>query len=149
MMAGLKAAGATSAVNLALLGLLALLGYDEYPSDPSGIAMTMPSFAFAMIIIGGLVPGLLGSIVWLKMHENLGDKAWMGFSALALVIATLMTLPLTNPNAPSGDALVLVSILHYSTALLGGWLIPHFSSTGCTCLYCPICNKARAAPGDD
>lgn len=124
---GLKAAGAMSGINLLILGIMMLFGYDSFPVDPNGSEMSAFAFVIGTIITGGIFPGLIGMAVWLKLKQRWDGQALMIFAIIALLIATLMTLPITNPNAPTGDAFVLTTVLHYSTAILGIWLIPHFS----------------------
>ena len=112
----------------------------------SGQVMDFGQFT-SMMILSCLLFGTVGAFLWMWMHEKWGDTAWKQFGAVALVIATLYTLFtcgfLTGTAAGSEEARIIVGVLHYTTALLGGfWLIPHYSSTGCTCDMCPICNKA-------
>jgi hypothetical protein len=124
---GLKAAGAMSAINLLILAITMSIGYDTTPLDPSGVEIPVPVFAIATIIGGGIVPGLIGTVAWVKIHGRWNGQSRILFALLALGISTFMTLPLTNPNVPTGDAYVLTSVLHYSTALLGSVFVPYFS----------------------
>jgi hypothetical protein len=144
---GLKAGGVVAAANIPILILLKLVGYDEYPNDMlSGEVMQFGQFT-SMMILTCLLVGTAGAFLWMWMHQKWGDTAWKQFGAVALVIATLYTLFtcgfLTGTAAGSQEARIIVGVLHYTTALLGGfWLIAHYSPTGCTCGMCPICNKA-------
>ena len=100
-----------------------------------------------MLILTCMLVGTAGAFLWMWMHQKWGDTAWKQFGAVARVIATLYTLFtcgfLTGTAAGSQEARIIVGVLHYTTALLGGfWLIAHYSPTGCTCGMCPICNKA-------
>lgn len=125
---GLKAAGAMGAINLLILGFLMVIGYDTTPLDPSGVEIPVPVFAVATVMGGGIVPGLIGTVVWTKIDGRWSEQSRNMFTVLALVIATFMTLPVTNPNVPTGDAYVLTAVLHYSTAILGSVFIPYFSN---------------------
>ena len=112
----------------------------------TGVVMDFGQFT-SMMILTCLLVGAVGAFLWMWMHEKWGDTAWKQFGAMALVIATVETLYtcgfLTESATGSQEARIIVGVLHYTTALLGGfWLIPHYSSTGCTCDMCPICNKA-------
>lgn len=125
---GMKAAGAMGAINLLILGFLMVIGYDTTPLDPSGVEIPVPVFAVATVMGGGIVPGLIGTVVWTKIDGRWSEQSRNMFTVLALVIATFMTLPVTNPNVPTGDAYVLTAVLHYSTAILGSVFIPYFSN---------------------
>lgn len=125
---GMKAAGAMGAINLLILGFLMVIGYDTTPLDPSGVEIPVPVFAAATVMGGGIVPGLIGTVVWTKIDGRWSEQSRNMFTVLALVIATFMTLPVTNPNVPTGDAYVLTAVLHYSTAILGSVFIPYFSN---------------------
>ena len=125
---GMKAAGAMGAINLVIVGFMMLIGYDTTPLDPSGVEIPVPLFAIATVIGGGVVPGLIGTVVWTKIDERWEEKSRLIFALLALILATFMTLPFTNPRAPTGDAYVLTAVLHYTTAILGGWFIPSFAN---------------------
>ena len=144
---GLKAGGVVAAANIPILIAFKLAGFDEYPNDMlSGQVMDFGQFT-SMMILTCLLVGAVGAFLWMWMHEKWGDTAWKQFGAMALVIATVETLYtcgfLTESATGSQEARIIVGVLHYTTALLGGfWLIPHYSSTGCTCDMCPICNKA-------
>mgnify|MGYP003683503867 FL=1 len=67
-------------------------------------------------------------MTWVKVNERWSEQSRVLFTLLALVIASFMTLPFTNPRVPTGDAYVLTAVLHYSTAILGSWFIPYFSN---------------------
>jgi hypothetical protein len=142
---GLKAGGVIATTNILILIVLKVAGYDEYPKDMiSGEVMLFGQFTM-MMVLTCCIAGTVGAFVWMWMHGKWGDGAWVHFGVLALILATLETLwtcgILTGTSAGSEEARVVVGVLHYSTALLGGfWLIPHFSPTGCTCGMCPICN---------
>ncbi|MDG1557055.1 MAG: DUF6069 family protein [Candidatus Poseidoniaceae archaeon] len=125
---GMKAAGAMGAINLLILGFLMVIGYDTTPLDPSGVEIPVPVFAVATVMGGGIVPGLIGTVVWTKIDGRWSEQSRNMFTLLALVIATVMTLPVTNPNVPTGDAYVLTAVLHYSTAILGSAFIPYFAT---------------------
>ena len=125
---GMKAAGAMGAINLLILGFLMVIGYDTTPLDPSGVEIPVPVFAVATVMGGGIVPGLIGTVVWTKIDGRWSEQSRNMFTLLALVIATVMTLPVTNPNVPTGDAYVLTAVLHYSTAILGSAFIPYFAN---------------------
>lgn len=125
---GMKAAGVMGSINLLILGFMMIIGYDTTPFDPSGVEMPAPVFALATVMGGGIVPGLIGTVTWVKIDERWSEQSRIIFTVLALVIATFMTLPITNPNAPTGDAYVLTTVLHYSTAILGSLFIPYFSN---------------------
>ena len=125
---GMKAAGAMGAINLLILGFLMVIGYDTTPLDPSGVEIPVPVFAVATVLGGGIVPGLIGTVVWTKIDGRWSEQSRNMFTLLALVIATVMTLPVTNPNVPTGDAYVLTAVLHYSTAILGSVFIPYFAT---------------------
>ena len=125
---GMKAAGAMGAINLLILGFLMVIGYDTTPLDPSGVEIPVPVFAVATVLGGGIVPGLIGTVVWTKIDGRWSEQSRNMFTLLALVIATVMTLPVTNPNVPTGDAYVLTAVLHYSTAILGSAFIPYFAT---------------------
>ena len=125
---GMKAAGAMGAINLVIVGFMMLIGYDTTPLDPSGVEIPVPLFAISTVIGGGVVPGLIGTVVWTKIDERWEEKSRLTFILLALIIATFMTLPFTNPRVPTGDAYVLTAVLHYTTAILGGWFIPSFAN---------------------
>ena len=124
----MKAAGAMGAINLLILGFLMVIGYDTTPLDPSGVEIPVPVFAVATVLGGGIVPGLIGTVVWTKIDGRWSEQSRNMFTLLALVIATVMTLPVTNPNVPTGDAYVLTAVLHYSTAILGSVFIPYFAN---------------------
>ena len=144
---GLKAGGVVAAANIPILIVLKLVGYDEYPNDMlSGEVMEFGQFT-SMMILTCLLVGTAGAFLWMWMHQKWGDTAWKQFGAVALVIATLYTLFtcgfLTGTAAGSQEARIIVGVLHYTTALLGGfWLIAQSSPTGCTCGMSAICNKA-------
>ena len=144
---GLKAGGVVAAANIPILIALKIAGFDEYPNDMrTGVVMDFGQFT-SMMILSCLLVGTVGAFLGMWMHEKGGDTAWKQFGAVALVIATVETLYtcgfLTESATGSQEARIIVGVLHYTTALLGGfWLIPHYSSTGCTCDMCPICNKA-------
>ena len=125
---GMKAAGVMGAINLLILGFMMVIGYDTTPLDPSGVEISIPFFAIATVMGGGIVPGLIGTVVWTKIDGRWSEQSRNMFTLLALVIATFMTLPVTNPNVPTGDAYVLTAVLHYSTAILGSVFIPYFSN---------------------
>ena len=125
---GSKAAGAMAAINLLILGFMMVIGYNTTPLDPSGVEIPIVVFAIATMIGGGIVPGLIGTVTWVKVNERWSEQARVLFTLLALVIASFMTLPFTNPRVPTGDAYVLTAVLHYSTAILGSWFIPYFSN---------------------
>lgn len=125
---GSKAAGAMAAINLLILGFMMVIGYNTTPLDPSGVEIPIVVFAIATMIGGGIVPGLIGTVTWVKVNERWSEQARVLFTLLALVIASIMTLPFTNPRVPTGDAYVLTAVLHYSTAILGSWFIPYFSN---------------------
>ncbi len=124
---GLKAAGAMTAVNLPILGLMVTLGFGVYPVDPEGFEMPAVAFAMGTIVVGGLIPGIIGTFVWYQIDRRWSSRSGLIFLFIAMTIATVMTLPATNPNAQTGDAFILTTVLHYSTALLGSWFIPRFS----------------------
>lgn len=125
---GMKAAGVMGSINLLILGFLMVIGYDTTPLDPSGVEMPTLVFAIATVMGGGIVPGLIGTVTWVKIDERWSEQSRIVFTVLALVIATFMTLPMTNPNVPTGDAYILTAVLHYTTAILGSLLIPYFSN---------------------
>ena len=125
---GSKAAGAMAAINLLILGFIMVIGYNTTPLDPSGIEIPIVVFAIATMIGGGIVPGLIGTVTWVKVNKRWSEQSRILFTLLALVIASIMTLPFTNPRVPTGDAYVLTAVLHYSTAILGSWFIPYFSN---------------------
>ena len=125
---GTKAAGAMAGINLLILGFMMVIGYNTTPLDPSGVEIPVFVFAIATIIGGGIVPGLIGTVTWVKVNERWSEQSRVLFTLLALVIASFMTLPFTNPRVPTGDAYVLTAVLHYSTAILGSWFIPYFSN---------------------
>jgi Ca2+/Na+ antiporter len=125
---GSKAAGAMAAINLLILGFMMVIGYNTTPLDPSGVEIPIVVFAIATMIGGGIVPGLIGTVTWVKVNERWSEQSRVLFTLLALVIASFMTLPFTNPRVPTGDAYVLTAVLHYSTAILGSWFIPYFSN---------------------
>ena len=60
----MKAAGAMGAINLVIVGFMMLIGYDTTPLDPSGVEIPAPVFAIGTVIGGGIVPGLIGTVVW-------------------------------------------------------------------------------------
>jgi hypothetical protein len=125
---GTKAAGAMAGINLLILGFMMVIGYNTTPLDPSGVEIPIVVFAIATMIGGGIVPGLIGTVTWVKVNERWSEQSRVLFTLLALVIASFMTLPFTNPRVPTGDAYVLTAVLHYSTAILGSWFIPYFSN---------------------
>ena len=124
----LKASAGMSGGNLLTLGVLTFFGYNSYPVDPDGGEMGVVLFAVMTVIIGGLIPGVAGSLLWRKLDQKWTGRALLIFGGIAFTIATVMTLPVTNPNSPTGDAYVLTAVLHYSTAAFGIWLIPLFAS---------------------
>jgi uncharacterized membrane protein YeiH len=117
-----------AAINLLILGFMMVIGYNTTPLDPSGVEIPIVVFAIATMIGGGIVPGLIGTVTWVKVNERWSEQSRILFTLLALVIASIMTLPFTNPRVPTGDAYVLTAVLHYSTAILGSWFIPYFSN---------------------
>ena len=125
---GTKAAGAMAGINLLILGFMMVIGYNTTPLDPSGVEIPIVVFAIATMIGGGIVPGLIGTVTWVKVNKRWSEQSRILFTLLALVIASFMTLPFTNPRVPTGDAYVLTAVLHYSTAILGSWFIPYFSN---------------------
>ena len=90
--------------------------------------MTELQDAEIIIIGGGIVPGMMGTLVWTKIEERWSDKSRLLFTLLALGFATFMTLPIANRDLPTGDAYVLTTVLHYTTAILGSMFIPYFSN---------------------
>ncbi len=127
---GLKTAGVISVCNLMVLGAMVVFGYGTYPVDPfdsTGSEMSALNFVIRTIVMGGLLPGLLGSIVWLKIHDRWKEKSSMIFTVFAMFVATIMTIP--NSSSPTGDAFILTTVLHYTTAILGSLFIPHISIT--------------------
>lgn len=125
---GLKAGAAMGAINFLILGLMMLIGYDTTPLTRSGIEIPIPVFVISTIIGGGIAPGIIGLVVWKRIDQRWNEHSRMVFTLLALLIATFRTLPYTNPNIPTGDAYVLTSVLHYTTAILGSWFIPFFAN---------------------
>ena len=125
---GSKAAGAMAAINLLILGFLMVIGYTTTPLDPRGVEISIVAFAIATVIGGGIVPGLVGTVTWVKVNERWSEQSRILFTLLALALASFMTLPFTNPRVPTGDAYVLTAVLHFSTAILGSWFIPSFSN---------------------
>jgi hypothetical protein len=117
-----------AAINLLILGFMMVIGYNTTPLDPSGVEIPIVVFAIATMIGGGIVPGLIGTVTWVNVSERWSEQSRILFTLLALVIASIMTLPFTNPRVPTGDAYVLTAVLHYSTAILGSWFIPYFSN---------------------
>jgi hypothetical protein len=117
-----------AAINLLILGFMMIIGYNTTPLDPSGVEIPIVVFAIATMIGGGIVPGLIGTVTWVKVNKRWSEQSRILFTLLALVIASIMTLPFTNPRVPTGDAYVLTAVLHYSTAILGSWFIPYFSN---------------------
>ena len=144
---GLKAGGVVAAANIPILIALKIAGFDEYPNDMrTGVVMDFGQFT-SMMILTCLLVGTVGAFLWMWMHQKWGDTAWKQFGALALVLAALVTLMTCGTfgvlDIGSGEARIVVGVLQFTTALLGGfWLIAHYSPTGCTCDMCPICNKA-------
>ena len=124
---GIRASAAMAGLNLLVLGVMMVIGYDTTPASRFGGEIPLPVFAIATIIGGGIVPGLMGTLVWTKIEERGGNQSRIMFTLLALAFATSMTLPITNRTLPTGDAYVLTTVLHYSTAILGSLLIPYCS----------------------
>ena len=122
----MKAAVGMGAINLFILGFMMLIGYDTTPLNPSGVEIPNPIFVIGIIMGGGIVPGLIGTVVWTKIDERWNEKSRLMFTLLALIIATFMTL--ANPQSPTGDAYLLTAVLHYTTAILGSWFIPTFAN---------------------
>ena len=125
---GMKASAAMAGLNLLVLGAMMVVGYDTTPASRFGGDIPLPVFAIATIIGGGIVPGLMGTLVWTKIEERWGDQSRIMFTLLALAFATSMTLPITSRALPTGDAYVLTTVLHYSTAILGSLMIPYYSN---------------------
>ncbi len=125
---GMKAAGAMGGLNLLVLGVMMVVGYDTTPASRFGGEIPIPVFAIATIIGGGIVPGLMGTVAWTKIEERWSEQSRIIFTLLALTMATFMTLPITGRNLPTGDAYVLTTVLHYSTAILGSLMIPYYSN---------------------
>ena len=125
---GVKASAAMAGLNLLVLGAMMVVGYDTTPASRFGGDIPLPVFAIATIIGGGIVPGLMGTLVWTKIEERWGDQSRIMFTLLALAFATSMTLPITSRALPTGDAYVLTTVLHYSTAILGSLMIPYYSN---------------------
>ena len=125
---GVKASAAMAGLNLLVLGAMIVVGYDTTPASRFGGDIPLPVFAIATIIGGGIVPGLMGTLVWTKIVERWGDQSRIMFTLLALAFATSMTLPITSRALPTGDAYVLTTVLHYSTAILGSLMIPYYSN---------------------
>ena len=117
-----------AAINLLILGFLMVIGYTTTPLDPRGVEIPIVAFAIATVIGGGIVPGLVGTVTWVKVNERWSEQSRILFTLLALALASFMTLPFTNPRVPTGDAYVLTAVLHFSTAILGSWFIPSFSN---------------------
>lgn len=122
----MKAAVGMGAINLFILGFMMLIGYDTTPLNPSGVEIPTPIFVIGIIMGGGIVPGLIGTVVWTKIDERWNEKSRLMFTLLALIIATFMTL--ANPQSSTDDAYVLTAVLHYTTAILGSWFIPTFAN---------------------
>jgi len=127
--AGLKASYVMGGLNLFILGAMVVIGYDTTPVSRIGGEIPLPIFAMGTVIGGGIVPGWIGTLVWTNIEELWSDKSRIMFTLLALSMATLMTLPIANRDLPTGDAYVLTSVLHYSTAILGSLFIPYFANT--------------------
>ena len=126
--AGVKASCVMGGLNLFILGAMVVIGYDTTPVSRIGGEIPLPIFAMATVIGGGIVPGLIGAVVWTKIEVRWGDKSRILFTLLALSMATFMTLPIANRDLPTGDAYVLTTVLHYTTAILGSMFIPYFSN---------------------
>lgn len=126
--AGMKASVAMGGLNLLVLGGMMVAGYDTTPVSRFGGEIPILVFAIATIVGGGIVPGLMGTLVWTKIEERWDDQSRLLFTLLALGFATVMTLPITSRDLPTGDAYVLTTVLHYSTAILGSLIIPYSSN---------------------
>lgn len=124
---GLKAAGGISVFNLIILAIMILLGYGAYPVDPDMGEMSVTAFVMGTIVAGGIFPGFIGSLLFIKVNQKWQDKSLLIFGIVAMGIATFMTLPMTNPNPQTGDAFILTTLLHYTTAALGIYFIPKFA----------------------
>ena len=129
---GMKASGAMGCVNLLILGAMIAIGYDTTPLSRSGGDIPLPVFAIATIVGGGIVPGMMGTVVWTKIEERWSEISRIIFTVLALGMATVMTLPITNRDLPTGDAYVLTTVLHFSTAILGCLMIPYYAKVAKT-----------------
>ena len=129
---GMKASGAMGGVNLLILGAMIAIGYDTTPLSRSGGDIPLPVFAIATIVGGGIVPGMMGTVVWTKIEERWSEISRIIFTVLALGMATVMTLPITNRDLPTGDAYVLTTVLHFSTAILGCLMIPYYAKVAKT-----------------
>ena len=126
--AGVKASVAMGGLNLLVLGGMMVVGYNTTPVSRFGGEIPILVFAIATIVGGGIVPGMMGTLVWTKIEERWSDKSRLLFTLLALGFATFMTLPITGRDLPTGDAYVLTTVLHYSTAILGSLIIPSYSN---------------------
>ena len=129
---GMKASGAMGGLNLLILGVMIAIGYDTTPLSRSGGDIPLPVFAIATIVGGGIVPGMMGTVVWTKIEERWSEMSGIIFTVLALGMATVMTLPITNRDLPTGDAYVLTTVLHFSTAILGCLMIPYYAKAART-----------------
>ena len=129
---GMKASGAMGGLNLLILGVMIAIGYDTTPLSRSGGDIPLPVFAIATIVGGGIVPGMMGTVVWTKIEERWSEISRIIFTVLALGMATVMTLPITNRDLPTGDAYVLTTVLHFSTAILGCLMIPYYAKVAKT-----------------
>ena len=129
---GMKASGAMGGLNLLILGVMIAIGYDTTPLSRSGGDIPLPVFAIATIVGGGIVPGMMGTVVWTKIEERWSEMSGIIFTVLALGMATVMTLPITNRDLPTGDAYVLTTVLHFSTAILGCLMIPYYAKAAKT-----------------
>jgi hypothetical protein len=125
---GVKASVAMAGLTLLGLGAMMVAGYATTPASRFGGEIPLPVFAIATIIGGGIVPGMMGALVWAKIEQRWGDRSRILFALLALAFATFMTLPITNRTLPTGDAYVLTTVLHYSTAILGSLMIPYYAN---------------------
>jgi len=128
----MKASGAMGGLNLLILGVMIAIGYDTTPLSRSGGDIPLPVFAIATIVGGGIVPGMMGTVVWTKIEERWSEMSGIIFTVLALGMATVMTLPITNRDLPTGDAYVLTTVLHFSTAILGCLMIPYYAKAAKT-----------------
>jgi hypothetical protein len=128
----MKASGAMGGLNLLILGVMIAIGYDTTPLSRSGGDIPLPVFAIATIVGGGIVPGMMGTVVWTKIEERWSEISGIIFTVLALGMATVMTLPITNRDLPTGDAYVLTTVLHFSTAILGCLMIPYYAKAAKT-----------------
>ena len=132
---GMKASGAMGGLNLLILGVMIAIGYDTTPLSRSGGDIPLPVFAIATIVGGGIVPGMMGTVVWTKIEERWSEISGIIFTVLALGMATVMTLPITNRDLPTGDAYVLTTVLHFSTAILGCLMIPYYAKAAKTPVF--------------